>query len=92
MILMFGLHILVSGTVQGVCYRSNTQEQAKKLGLTGWVKNLPDGNVEIVAEGEREKLEQLLDYCWHGPEGAKVSDIEYTWQDAKDEFSDFKIK
>ncbi len=86
------LHIIISGTVQGVFYRANTKEQADRLGVTGWVRNICDGNVEIVAEGEREKLEQLLDWCWHGPADAKVSDLEYGWLEDKKEFRFFEVR
>ncbi len=86
------LHIIISGTVQGVFYRANTKEQADRLGVTGWVRNICDGNVEIVAEGEREKLEQLLDWCWHGPVDAKVSDLEYGWLEDKKEFRFFEVR
>jgi acylphosphatase len=73
------IHIIISGDVQGVFFRAGVQDQAKKLGLSGWARNTSDGGVEVFAEGERNSLEQLLDWCYHGPAGAKVSEIEYGW-------------
>jgi len=86
------LHIIVFGQVQGVFFRSGVQSEAKKLSLVGWVKNRDDGSVEIEAEGERESLESLLVWCYHGPKGAGVSDIEFAWQDACGEYADFGIR
>lgn len=72
-------YLLISGRVQGVCYRAFTQNQAIKLGLGGWVKNMHDGRVEAVLEGQRELIEQAILACKSGPSGARVSDIEITW-------------
>lgn len=69
------LHIWVSGRVQGVFYRARTVEVARSLGLTGWVRNLPDGRVEIVAEGEASALERLLEWCREGPPAARVENV-----------------
>jgi len=75
------IHILVFGDVQGVFFRAGTVSEAKRLGLTGWVRNNPDGSVELVAQGGRPQLEKLLEWCAHGPEGASVSKIEHGWTD-----------
>ncbi|BCX87677.1 acylphosphatase [Methylomarinovum tepidoasis] len=72
-------HIWVSGRVQGVFYRAHTVEAARRLGLTGWVRNLPDGRVEIVAEGEEKALQALLDWCRQGPPLARVTEV--VWRD-----------
>jgi acylphosphatase len=56
-------HVLVSGKVQGVFFRQKTQRQAQSFGVTGWVRNLPDGRVEAVFEGEEEAVKALVDYC-----------------------------
>ena len=69
-------HAFISGRVQGVCFRIYTQQQAHILGLTGWVKNLPDGRVEIMASGEAEQLKTLQDWLQKGPEMAKVLNVE----------------
>lgn len=85
-------HLLISGRVQGVFYRANTRDEARRLGLVGWVKNLPDGRVEAVVEGEEEKIKQLIDWCHQGPPGAIVRGVEVHWGDYGDEFTDFQIR
>ncbi len=85
------LHFLVSGTVQGVFFRGTGQREALILGLTGWIRNLDDGRVECVAEGEREGLERLLEWAGRGPAGAVVEKIDFKWEKATGEFRDFKI-
>ncbi len=85
------IHILVSGLVQGVFFRANTKKVAKSLGLTGWVRNLADGRVEILAEGKKENLEKLKDWANHGPENARVERLTFKWLLYQGEFSDFKI-
>lgn len=66
----------ISGRVQGVWYRQSTLERATALGLTGWVRNLPDGRVEVLACGDTAKVESLRDWLWQGPPMASVSDVE----------------
>ena len=85
------LNLFVTGTVQGVFFRASTLEQAQSLNLTGWVKNLPDGAVEVLAEGPRYALEQLADWCRQGPPMAEVDDVVLRWSDYKDEFRTFMI-
>lgn len=84
--------IRVKGLVQGVFFRYNTRERARKLGLTGWVRNVPDGSVECVIEGDREKVEDLIKWCHHGPPGAHVEAVEVNWEDYRGEFADFSIR
>ena len=84
--------VLISGLVQGVFFRYSTQIQAKTLGVRGWVKNRPDGKVEAIFEGEREKVKQLINWCKHGPQGARVGNVIFEWQEFQNEFSDFRIK
>ena len=86
------LKLIISGRVQGVCYRWFTRDTAAELGLTGWVRNLPDGTVEAVVEGEKEKLEQLLGRCRRGPDLARVDDIQAEWEEGTGEFQDFSIR
>ncbi len=86
------LHIKVFGSVQGVFFRAGAQGEARRLGLFGWCRNLPDGSVEIVAEGERQALEELLSWSREGPAGSSVSDVKYRWLPATGEFGDFRIK
>ena len=73
-------HLFIEGWVQGVFYRSFTQNQALKLGLHGWVKNLSDGRVEAVFEGQRELIEQAIHACKNGPTGARVTDLDISWE------------
>lgn len=72
---MGAARFLVSGRVQGVCYRAGTREQALGLGLCGYAKNLPDGRVEVVAGGADAALDALERWLWRGPSGARVDDV-----------------
>ena len=85
-------HVLVSGIVQGVFFRANTAEKAKELSLLGWVKNLPDGRVEAVFEGEKEKIEEIIDWLKSHPGMSKVEKVEVDWQEAKGDFENFEIR
>lgn len=67
---------LVSGRVQGVYFRASTRQQAQRLGLTGWAKNLPDGRVEVLACGSPEALNRLHDWLWQGPSLALVDQVD----------------
>lgn len=83
----------VLGDVQGVFFRAGAQDETRRIGgITGWVRNTPDGGVEVLAEGEKEKLEALMEWCSHGPAGAVVEKVEHEWLDFKGEFRDFRIK
>jgi acylphosphatase len=83
--------LIIIGRVQGVFYRASALEQAQSLSLTGWVQNLPDGSVELVAEGPRFKLEQLVEWCRRGPPDAEVEDVFVRWGPFRDEFRTFMI-
>ncbi len=85
-------HIYVSGRVQGVFFRSNTRSRALILGVTGWVRNLPDGRVEAVFEGEREAVEKLIDWCNQGPALARVDHVEVKWETYRGEYKTFTVK
>lgn len=85
-------HVFVSGRVQGVFFRSETRREAKKHGVTGWVRNLPDGRVEAVFEGDEEAVKKLIEFCKHGPPYAKVTRVEVLWENYTSEFSDFEIR
>jgi len=86
-------HAYVSGLVQGVFYRANTVEAANRIGgLTGWVRNLPDGRVEVVCEGERDRVEELVVWLRSGPPAARVSDVEVVWERATGEFDSFDVR
>jgi len=83
--------VVVSGRVQGVFFRSDTQDEALRHGLTGWVRNLPDGRVEAVFEGEKDKVDRLIEFCRRGPPGARVTRVEVTWENYTGEFKSFNI-
>ena len=85
-------HVLVSGKVQGVFFRQKTQRQAQSFGVTGWVRNLPDGRVEAVFEGEEEAVKALVDYCHRGPSFAIVENVNVNYENYRGEFNDFQIK
>jgi len=84
-------HVWISGRVQGVFFRAHTKEVAEKLGLTGWVRNLPDGRVEAVFEGEEEAVKEAIEWCKRGPPLAKVEKVEVRYEDPTGEFRDFRI-
>ncbi|MEW6481507.1 MAG: acylphosphatase [bacterium] len=85
-------HLLISGSVQGVFFRANTRDIANSLFLSGWVKNLSDGRVEVWAEGEKEDIERLIEWCKKGPRGAFVSSVEIEYGDFTGEFKGFSIR
>ena len=89
---MFRIYLKIHGRVQGAGFRWSTQRKAKNLGLIGYVKNLPDGTVEVVAEGREDDLKKLLEYCKIGPLLASVQKVDETWQEVDVvQFTDFRI-
>lgn len=84
-------HVLIKGNVQGVFFRMNILNLAKNLEIYGWVKNLPDGNVESVFEGNRESVERMVSFCKKGPIGSIVGDVIVKDENFTGEFKDFKI-
>ena len=86
------LHVLISGRVQGVFFRAATREHANRLSLRGWVRNLPDGRVEALFEGEEEHLAEILGWCHQGPPGSLPEEIESRWEQATGEFRNFRIR
>jgi len=82
----------VGGRVQGVFFRSETEYEAVKRNVCGWVRNLPDGRVEAVFEGEKGAVEALVEFCRRGPRGARVSEVEVQWEDYNGEFKKFRVK
>jgi acylphosphatase len=86
------IHAIVEGDVQGVGFRAFVQRQAINLRLKGWVRNLWDGNVEVLAEGERTHLNKLLDALWRGPSGSHVTQVIHEWQESTGESIGFSIK
>jgi acylphosphatase len=86
------VHLIVHGRVQGVFFRASARDRARQLGLSGWVRNRPDGGVEAVAEGDTARLEQFVVWCHGGPPGAVVTDLDVEWQEASGEFAGFVIR
>ena len=89
---MIRAHITVEGRVQGVGYRANTRRMANQLKLKGWVRNLRDGRVEIIVEGEEEMVDRLIQWCHRGPTSAYVSKVSSEKSEAKREFDRFRVK
>ncbi|HVE40096.1 MAG TPA: acylphosphatase [Planctomycetota bacterium] len=86
------VRLFISGTVQGVSYRASTQEQARKREVVGWVRNLEDGRVEALAQGSKDKVEELVAWCRRGPPAAKVEKVVVTFEDVNDEFKTFEVR
>ena len=84
-------HIFVQGRVQGVFFRDHTRRWASSLGLTGWVRNLFNGRVEVLVEGNRQEIETLISRLEEGPPLSKVEDVQVNWEEYKGEFEDFEI-
>ena len=84
--------MLISGRVQGVWFRASTRDKAEQLGLTGWVKNTYDGNVEAVFEGEEETIEEMIAWCHEGPSLSDVTNVKVNYGDFSGEFEKFNIK
>ncbi len=89
---MARLEVSVSGAVQGVGFRYFTLDAALELGLTGWVRNMYGGGVQVVAEGERVSLEQLLRNLRRGPHSARVDEVRFTWFPFQGEFDRFEVR
>ncbi len=85
-------YVRVYGRVQGVFFRANTVDKARELGVTGYVRNMPDGSVEAVIEGDKEKVEKLISWMHVGPPLARVDRVEVEYQEYKGEFTDFRIR
>lgn len=85
------VRLLITGLVQGVAFRQSAVFEAERLGLAGWVKNLPDGRVAAEAEGTREKVEVFARWCEHGPRGARVEWVDAEWGPATGKEHGFNI-
>ena len=84
-------HLFISGKVQGVYYRASTAKKAQSLGVNGWVKNLTDGRVEVHAQGSKDALEKLLEWCKKGPMLAKVRGVECTVAHVEENMAQFEV-
>jgi len=78
-------HVWIAGRVQGVAFRAYTIDEASVRGVTGWVRNTPDGRVEAVFEGEKPGVEAMIAWCRKGPPSARVSSVEVTWEPPRGE-------
>ena len=85
-------HLIISGRVQGVSFRYYTQDIAQNLEIKGWIKNCWDGKVEVVMEGEEEKVKKLIDWCYRGPGSAIVEKVGIEWEKYRGEFNSFGIR
>lgn len=85
------VHVFISGRVQGVFFRQNTKNKAKSLGVAGWIKNLSDGRVEAIFEGEKDKIEELIGWAKRGPMFSRIDGVEVIKEGYQGEFKDFEI-
>jgi len=86
------VRVVISGLVQGVFFRDSTRRQAERLGVTGWVRNLPDGRVEAVFEGDSARVGELVQWCHRGPPGAEVEEVGVVEEPYRGEFDRFAIR
>ncbi|HSS98845.1 MAG TPA: acylphosphatase [Terriglobales bacterium] len=86
------LHAIVHGRVQGVSFRYYTTLRAAESGIVGWVRNLPDGTVEVTAEGTRQQLDSFADFLRQGPLGARVVSVDIDWHPVTGDFTNFVIR
>jgi acylphosphatase len=89
--MMVRAHVYVTGRVQGVFFRGETQNHAIRHNIRGWVRNLADGRVEGVFEGEKEQVNEIIEFCKRGPSGAYVQKLDIMWEDWTGEFQEFRI-
>jgi len=84
-------HIIITGIVQGVFFRVETQRAAQRCGVNGWVRNKRDGTVEAVIEGDRRNVASMLDWCREGPSRAVVNQVEVEWEEYTGKMADFRV-
>jgi acylphosphatase len=85
-------HVYISGRVQGVVFRESMRREAEARGVSGWVRNLPDGRVEAILEGEESDVHRIVQWCSRGPSRARVDDVRSDWEPFAGEFEDFQIR
>ena len=83
--------VIVEGMVQGVFFRQHTQETAFRLGVKGWARNRRDGRVEVLFEGDKAKVDEMIQWCHRGPSEARVTNVRVIWEEFAGEFKDFSI-
>ena len=86
------IHIFVTGRVQGVFFRQSTRVMAIKNNVNGWVHNLDDGRVEIIAEGEKQNIGNLVNWCKTGPANSRVDEFELSEENVTDDFENFEVR
>ena len=86
------IRVIISGRVQGVCFRMETERAAEKFGIYGWVRNRRDGTVEALIEGTSDKIDEMLNWCREGPPLAKVTDLKIFEEEYRGEYKDFTIR
>ena len=84
-------HVVIQGLVQGVFFRANTHEVASTNGISGWVRNNPDGAVEAIFEGEEDAVKRTIEWCRKGPKGAMVERVDVVWDEFMGEFDGFNV-
>ena len=89
---MVRVSVHIEGLVQGVFYRYSTQQKAQELGVNGWVRNVRDGSVECLLEGERDTVEALIRWCHQGPPGARVQKVVTSWEEYTGDVRGFSIR
>lgn len=89
--MMVRAHVMVSGRVQGVYYRSYAADEARALGITGWVRNVAGGRVEAVFEGEEDAVRKMVEWCWTGSPSSRVDNVEVAREEATGEFASFSV-
>lgn len=85
------IQLVIRGRVQGVYFRASAQREARRLGLTGWVRNRPDNAVELIAEGEEDQVKDFLAWAQRGPSTARVDQVETRWRSYTGEYPEFRI-
>lgn len=85
-------HVMIRGFVQGVGYRQFVKKHARELGLTGWVRNLPDQSVEALLQGDEKAIEKTLALCKKGPFLSEVEEVDAVWEEQKEVFPDFSLR
>lgn len=85
-------HVVIHGLVQGVYFRTSTRDEAVRLEVRGWVRNLPDGTVEALFEGGKKQVEEMVGWCYKGPPGASVIKVDLKWESYKGEFGHFDVR
>lgn len=89
---MKNAHCMIYGFIQGVGYRKWVKKEAQKLGVTGWIRNLPDGSVEALLQGTEDKQKQLITLCKKGPFLADVEKVDIVWEEEKEKLADFNLR